>query len=1198
MKRIISLLLSLILIFSALPLSALKTGASPFMGGDGSEANPYLVSTPEALDAVRDYPDSHFRQTCNINILQSGNWNPIKSFSGIYDGGGYSIIGLTIIENSVPNPDDGRWEYYGLFADASGATLKNINLSDIFIDITKDFSQLPQENKYNNCFLAVGGLCAIVDSKEAFVDGCRVSGKIRLNNVTEAYVGGLIGSVTGDNLYNSSENTKVTNCINETVINVETIEEEYYDFSRYTGPYIFAGGIVGWFGGSYIHTNANLGDITVISYRDGSAGGICGASWNEKTYLYSCLNTGNISYIARFYTEQRTSKSGVGGIAGSTNCSIQTSVNYGDIYSESLIEYRAPVDAGGLVGTDKHWNHCERVSVSGVNIGGFITAKGVYADQDYYWDSLAGRIASSAGSISGYSYDGTSVNGKLITESSKRDKNGENLTREQLLSTESYAGLGLGFQEWYGTPQIWQIDEAAGGPMLCILYSNNTPDSPSDDTTNTDPENTPELGELLFNEITYRADHLTDGQDSILSNLEAHNYLLTNTYSPSKIIIQSHKEGMDTAASAWEAMKIAIEVAEGKASAALDYNIKQEELISSYILGAVGAYSEIRYVDIVKDNYKHVNNLLKISSELNGTFAASGQDFKTFAKGKEGELEKLLKQYYDENDPTMSKLLKSKQGASVISSIISKASSFEDLYQMLAAYSKLYTLNDSIKEALDLMYEVCPAEAKDFKEPLKFASEIINAANEDMVNDIISHKMLVGTTIETSYILVDKMWGYITESFCQKCPTAQAYIALAKTQMTIVDKVFGIDAKLEQYFKLCVISQLDGIAGIAVNQALLNYKEHRTVENAEIFLASIELKFSFIDIDFQESIKYSEVITDSGYIQKAENLLAEIIGITQDNNLKDALIRANKSKDYLHCTIATSWITELDRENHDLAKNYYKYRNQMYTLYLPEEAEELVAAFERAARLAQIHCPVNVSVYNSAGELVAEVGEDMVWSSGAIAVVYDHGQKDIYFFDNGDYRIVCEGYAEGDMDVSFIDYDSDGNVTRTLNYNNVPVSAGTIHTLYEETVTDGDGTSLEADYDSSAGTEKHKVTVSYGVINGYHTEYNAAKGERVEISAIIPEGYRFVGWIGEVKFEDAKSASTYFFMPDGDVTVSAKLKKIENEDDEDAQKNSGTLRIVIIICAVGAGIVILCITAILIITVKKHKEKDSKEKAQ
>lgn len=79
-----------------------------FAGGDGSYANPYQVSTPAQLNAVREYSGKQFIQINDIDMTydtqnpngayydETSGWKPIDDFSGIYDGGGYKITGLKI----------------------------------------------------------------------------------------------------------------------------------------------------------------------------------------------------------------------------------------------------------------------------------------------------------------------------------------------------------------------------------------------------------------------------------------------------------------------------------------------------------------------------------------------------------------------------------------------------------------------------------------------------------------------------------------------------------------------------------------------------------------------------------------------------------------------------------------------------------------------------------------------------------------------------------------------------------------------------------------------------------------------------------------------------------------------------------------------------------------------------------------------
>ena len=118
MKRVFAFLLTVSLVMSLLPgLAWAATDSAIFAGGNGTKEAPYLVETPEAFHAVRDYPEAYFRQTADLDMAQWGFWTPIPEFSGGYDGSGFAIRNLKItgsIYISEKTP-------YGLFANAREA---------------------------------------------------------------------------------------------------------------------------------------------------------------------------------------------------------------------------------------------------------------------------------------------------------------------------------------------------------------------------------------------------------------------------------------------------------------------------------------------------------------------------------------------------------------------------------------------------------------------------------------------------------------------------------------------------------------------------------------------------------------------------------------------------------------------------------------------------------------------------------------------------------------------------------------------------------------------------------------------------------------------------------------------------------------------------------------------------------------------
>ena len=67
MKKALSLILCLAMALALLPPGAAAAEGSPFDGGSGTAENPYLVSTPEQLMAVDDYPGSCVLQTNDID---------------------------------------------------------------------------------------------------------------------------------------------------------------------------------------------------------------------------------------------------------------------------------------------------------------------------------------------------------------------------------------------------------------------------------------------------------------------------------------------------------------------------------------------------------------------------------------------------------------------------------------------------------------------------------------------------------------------------------------------------------------------------------------------------------------------------------------------------------------------------------------------------------------------------------------------------------------------------------------------------------------------------------------------------------------------------------------------------------------------------------------------------------------------------
>ena len=156
--------------------------------GQGTEANPFeitcandLVQLATDVNDGTDYKDKYFKQTANITLTSA--WTPIGTeshpFKGHYDGGGFTISGLTV---------SGSYKYAGLFGyitsyyDAPSshdraAELKNINIVDCNIDVSSAGSGNGK----------AGGIAGYVNCFN--MSNCKVSGTIKGYD----YAAGLIG---------------------------------------------------------------------------------------------------------------------------------------------------------------------------------------------------------------------------------------------------------------------------------------------------------------------------------------------------------------------------------------------------------------------------------------------------------------------------------------------------------------------------------------------------------------------------------------------------------------------------------------------------------------------------------------------------------------------------------------------------------------------------------------------------------------------------------------------------------------------------------------------------------------------------------------------------------------------------------------------------------------------------------------------
>lgn len=164
-------LLIILSVFITLALTTVSAYAA--VVGEGTESSPYIITNPEELLLIGDYPESHFALDDDITI--DGRWTSLctypSSFTGVLDGRGHTISYIPL----------GTYSYHSLFGTNSGA-IRNLNI------VTKENVYFHSTQYGSNS--AALGLIACENKGE--ISDCSVKGKIIVSN-KELLVGSAVG---------------------------------------------------------------------------------------------------------------------------------------------------------------------------------------------------------------------------------------------------------------------------------------------------------------------------------------------------------------------------------------------------------------------------------------------------------------------------------------------------------------------------------------------------------------------------------------------------------------------------------------------------------------------------------------------------------------------------------------------------------------------------------------------------------------------------------------------------------------------------------------------------------------------------------------------------------------------------------------------------------------------------------------------
>lgn len=297
----------------------------PYSGGDGTQANPYHISTDGDLNAIGAHEedwDKFFEMTADIdmsaytgtqfNIIGTDSSNP---FTGVFDGNDHTISNFTYTTSE-------QTSNIGLFGYIYGpsAEIKNLGIIDpvVISNSTTGINKIGSlagyiaqgriENCYaQNCFVSskTNGVGGLAGGSQAVISKCYTTGNISGND----YVGGLIGSQANSNSLTTESYSEATVSGNENV-----------------------GGLVGQLccSGEITKSNSNS-TVSGNNYTGGLVGSVSDGATVSKSYSLGTVTGNGIT----------------GGLTGSLSGTVSSSFSKCDV----TVFHSSGIYSGGLVGT-------------------------------------------------------------------------------------------------------------------------------------------------------------------------------------------------------------------------------------------------------------------------------------------------------------------------------------------------------------------------------------------------------------------------------------------------------------------------------------------------------------------------------------------------------------------------------------------------------------------------------------------------------------------------------------------------------------------------------------------------------------------------------------------------------------------------------------------------------------------------------
>ncbi len=661
-----------------------------------------------------------------------------------------------------------------------------------------------------------------------------------------------------------------------------------------------------------------------------------------------------------------------------------------------------------------------------------------------------------------------------------------------------------------------------------------------------------------FDPDVYRANKLLDTSIP-MGNVMRHT-LSSNT--PCGIYVPAlQSSGFETWKTAWDVFTTTFESIDNPANLT-DFVVKNKDIYSAIVLNMLEVSTNYGVVDsceaIIKDAksfVSEINMLLKVEYDID----SSDFDWEHLSDSEQKLIkdtcEKFYKEHYQVDVQSINKVFDK------IGNVLSVANNMESYLEKISSAIAMTNMSESLKTVVRTMYQRCPSSNVYLKLALADCEQIIDSSSGELIAKLFTDE-ISSVGVDAAKYLVGELWKEVKSVLNAKFPYLDIILAGYKTGKFLSDMLFSTDSTIEQYCVMLAVLDIENLMADVFKYMEQQYLKSGSKDAASAYLSSIDLSFSSRDQDCLSAYDFVDILDDA-LVNRIGSLFDQT-GANQREGIKNSISSIQKSYDVGYESALTGWINYLEEDypGSGLEEKFQSLQTDSYNRILKKK---YVAA-----------CPVDLYVYDQSNNLVANVIDGKPYCNGNITVAVNGDKKELYFYDDKEYRIEYVGNDEGTMDVTVSEYDETESVLRDVYFYDVPLEEGKAYisnvdgkTLGETTylLTSDSSNNLNPDLDTYHTEQpKRKVNINSGSLiinNEMFVSTDAYPGEQLNIYAYVPEGYTFSGWksnAGSDIFADPNACATTVCVPDENITVTATYEKAKYSITFDANGGSGEMK--------------------------------------